>query len=331
MRQDSFEQHHEPQWQRLEEILDDLERAPRLRRLKAQEHAELPRLYTQLCNDFALARGRGYSPALVEQLHRLVLRGHCRLYQRREAWGWRLLHFVTTDFPRTLRQHLRYLWLALALFALPGVLVGVGCLHDQELIYSLLDDEEVSSVEYMYRPGNEKLGRKRGRSAETDLGMFGFYISNNIGVGFRTFAGGIFYGVGAAVFLLFNGLLIGAVAGHLTRLGYIETFWPFVSGHGAFELPAIVICGAAGLMLGHALLAPGRRRRVEALREQAQPALRLVMGAAVMLVVAASLEAFWSPSAVPSVVKYSVAAGLWSLMLAYLALAGRESGGSHQT
>ena len=119
---------------------------------------------------------------------------------------------------------------------------------------------------------------------------------------------------------------LGGVAGHLSRLGYNETFWPFVSGHGAFELTAIVICGAAGLMLGHAILAPGQRTRVMALKQQAVEALRLVMGAALMLLVAAFIEAFWSSSQLAPVVKYAVAAFLWGLVVFYLGWMGRTRG-----
>ena len=88
--------------------------------------------------------------------------------------------------------------------------------------------------------------------------------------------------------------MIGAVAGYLTQLGYSETFWSFVIGHGAFELTAIALAGAAGLKLGWALLAPGRLPRGEALRLAAIRAVRLLGGAALFLLIAAFIEAYWS-------------------------------------
>jgi uncharacterized membrane protein SpoIIM required for sporulation len=129
--------------------------------------------------------------------------------------------------------------------------------------------------------------------------------------------------------LLFNGIVLGAVAGHLTRLGFHDTFWPFVSGHGAFELTAIVICGAAGLMLGHAVLAPGQYTRTQALVRQGREAVQLVLGAAMMLLVAAFIEAFWSASLVAIELKYTIAALLWGLVILYLSTVGRTSRGSH--
>ncbi len=124
--------------------------------------------------------------------------------------------------------------------------------------------------------------------------MFGFYIMNNIGIAFQTFASGVLLGLGSLFFLLFNGLMIGSVAGHLTQIGYVQTFWPFVIGHGAFELTAITFAGAAGLKLGWALLAPGRLTRGEALRLAARRSVQLIAGVIVLLLLAAFTEACWS-------------------------------------
>ncbi len=327
MHQEAFVERYQPLWDELEGILNGLEQS-RLKRRRNESAPNLPHLYRQICNHYALAQQRRYSPTLVEQLHRLILRGHQQLYTRHGAWLWRLLMFIVADFPRTLRKNLRYFLLALALFLLPAMLVGSLCMVDEYLIYSVLDEGAVAEMESMYDPANNQIGRESGRSAESDFSMFGFYIYNNIGIGFRTFALGILAGIGTVFTLLFNGVVIGGVAGHLTRIGYGDTFWPFVSGHAALELTAIVISGAAGLMLGHALLAPGQYRRLEALKQQGHIALKLVMGAALMLLGAAFIEAFWSSSGFSSNVKYMVAAILWSLVIAYFTLAGREPHGS---
>ncbi len=172
--------------------------------------------------------------------------------------------------------------------------MALGCYQDVELIYSLTDGESVARLESMYDPTNRKPGRDAWRQSDTDFAMFGFYVMNNVGIAFRTFALGLVVGVGSLFILVFNGLMIGAAAGHLTTLGYGETFWPFVSGHAALELTAIAISGAAGLLLASALLAPGQRRRRDALRENAREAVKLVNGALIMLVLAALVEAFWS-------------------------------------
>lgn len=328
MNQEAFVSKYQPLWDELEAVLEDMELTRLRRKDRHSSTAQLPHLYRRLCNHYALARRRRYSPTLVEQLHRLVLRGHQQLYTRRGAWLWQLLTFVIADFPRTLRENLRYFLLALSLFLLPAIIIGGLCFNDEYFIYSVMGDAEVAQMEEMYDPGNSKVGRDSGRSAETDFSMFGFYIYNNIGIGFRTFAMGILAGIGTVFILLFNGVVLGAVAGHLSRIGYTDTFWPFVSGHSSLELTAIVISGAAGLMVGHALLAPGQYHRLEALKIRGRVALKLVMGAALMLLAAAFVEAFWSPSGFASEVKYSVAAILWSQVITYFIFAGRGSSGS---
>jgi uncharacterized membrane protein SpoIIM required for sporulation len=258
----------------------------------------------------------------------LVVRGHPLLYKRASAWGWRLLNFVLFGFPRAFRRHLLAFSISLIFFLLPALLMGTACYLQEDVIYSVLSPSQVGEMESAYDPQNSHLGRSEGRKSDTDLMMFGFYIYNNISIGFRTFAVGILLGVGTLFILIFNGVVIGGVAGHLTRLGYIETFWPFVSGHGALELTAIVICGGAGLLMGRAVVAPGPQGRLATLKANAQEALQLVMGAALMLVAAAFIEAFWSSSLFTAGVKYSVAALLWLVVILYFGFMGRSARGS---
>ena len=182
----------------------------------------------------------------------------------------------------------------------------------------------MQTVEFedMYNPANRIIGKAR--DAETNWYMFGFYIANNIGVSFQTFASGLLYGVGTIFFLIYNGLLFGAVAGHLTNIGYAETFFTFVVGHGSFELTAIVIAGAAGLKLGLSLLSPGNLTRLESLRRTAHVAIQLVYGVIFMLVIAAFVEAFWSSNnALLGWQKYFVGGICWAFVILYFFIAGR--------
>jgi uncharacterized membrane protein SpoIIM required for sporulation len=149
--------------------------------------------------------------------------------------------------------------------------------------------------------------------------MFGFYIKNNIGISFRTFASGLTYGIGAVFFILYNGVMMGAASGFITHQGFSETFYPFVIGHGAFELTALVLSGAAGLRLGQALISPGQFSRAYSLRCAGQETATLMIGVALMLTIAAFLEAFWSSSStLPIATKLGVGAMLWLLVLIYL-------------
>ena len=323
MKQRQFESEQTRTWQRYRELLVQLDKPARRREARASLYS-FPGLYRRICAHFALARTRRYSPGLTEELHTLVSRGHPHLYRRRPSWSRRVLDFLVADFPRSLRRHRHLFALSALLLYVPMLAMAVACYQDGELIYSLLDRENVAGLESMYDPTNRVPGRDAERQADTDFAMFGFYVMNNASVDFRAFAGGMVLGIGSLFILAFNGLLIGAAAGHLTALGYGETFWSFVSGHSALELTAVAVSGAAGLLLAAALLAPGRRRRKDALRENAGEAVILVMGALAMTVVAALIEAFWSSGTWTSpAVKYLFGGLWWLVVILYFVFAGR--------
>lgn len=326
MRQEAFEARYGPLWADLDRWLRTVStnRAaanddPRL----AETGRAFPGLYRQICHHLALARTRRYSLGLQERLNRLALEGHRHLYRERSALSGALLALAGHRFPSAFRRHWRHMLAASLLFVVSAAGMGFAVQLRADLVYSLLQPDEVSGIEAMYDPGNRVLGRER--ESDTDVAMFGYYIYNNISIGFRTFAGGLLFGVGSVFFLCFNGLFLGAVASHLTTVGFGETFWPFVAGHSALELTAIVIFGGVGLMIGFAAVAPGRKRRWHAIHDRAVEALPLVYGATAMLVGAAFIEAFWSSTAwPPASVKIAVGSTLWLLLFVYLWLCGRE-------
>lgn len=308
MRERDFEGQYAPLWNRFEQQVGDVHAR------KSTPDEQFPQRYRQLCHHLAMARQRDYSEALVSRLNRLVMAGHHLLYRREQRLGLDVIAAALAQFVMTLRLARVYLISAALLFILPGLVAGAAAYLDHSLTYSLMTPAQVADIEAMYDPDNRRLGPER--DAETDLVMFGYYIKHNISIAFQAFAGGIFLGIGSVWVLLFNGLFLGAVAGHLTQAGFSDTFYPFVIGHGAFELTAIVISGAAGMMVGYALIHPRRLRRVEALRLAAAEAVKLMYGAMFMLFVAAFLEAFWSSSTqLPVMLKLGVGASFWLLVL----------------
>jgi uncharacterized membrane protein SpoIIM required for sporulation len=202
------------------------------------------------------------------------------------------------------------------------LLALIGLLQQfPDFVHYLLAPEQIASFHQMYDPSNRRIGM---READTSVMMFGFYIWNNVRIGFQTFAGGLLAGVGSAWFLGANGVIIGAVAGYLTQAGFGETFWSFVAGHSALELTAIVLSGAAGFRLGLAVIAPGNLTRKAALVAAAKPAVRLMYGAAMMFLGAAFVEAFWSPlTEVAFDLKIGAGIVAWAVLLAYFLFAGR--------
>ncbi|WP_213875137.1 stage II sporulation protein M [Pseudomonas sp. dw_358] len=321
MKQSQFEQLHRPRWQQFEHLLERLES----RRASAEESEDFCRRYRHLCSQLALAGERGYSHHLIDTLQHLAMRGHQQLYRHHSRVLASVLAFVLVQFPGQVREQWRWVAGAALVFVLSLMLTLGLVYHFPDLIYAIISPREVLEMEAMYDPGATRFGPAAQRLSSTGLMMFGYYVMHNIGIAFQIFAGGLLLGLGSLYLLVSNGLSIGAVAGHLGQIGFNQTFWPFVIGHGAFELTGLVLAGAAGLRLGGALLAPGPLARSEALRHSARKAMQLVYGAVVLLLIAAFIEAYWSSiTTLPASVKYAVGAGLWLLVLSYLSLAGRR-------
>jgi uncharacterized membrane protein SpoIIM required for sporulation len=310
-----FEDRYGPEWERFARLLGGLE----ARRGAKPAATELPALYRRLCHHLALVRERRYGVDLEQHLNRLALRGHRQLY-RGEGTSWRrIVDFLAGELPARIRGEGRFVLVATLLFVVPAAATGTAVSVAPELVYSVVDPELVQGLEEMYRPDGEIV-----RESDSDLMMFGYYVYNNVGIAFRTFAGGVLFGLGSVFFLVYNGLFFGAVAAYVEQAGLGGTFWPFVVGHAAFELPAIVFAGAAGLRLGLAVTAPGRLSRGRALLAAAAHVLPLVWGIAFLLVVAAFVEAFWSSTtSLPDAVRFAVGAVLWLAFFAYLAFGGR--------
>lgn len=315
MSREVFEQRYAREWGRLAAAL-----AAARARGSADLGTELPELHRRVGHHLALARERGYGTDLEDRLNRLALEAHERLYARRRGGVARLASLFFHEFPRRVRAEAALVLLASALLIVPAIGMFVATLVDRGVAETVLPAATADAIAENYAPE-----RQKPREAEIDVVMFAFYVRNNVGIALRTYGSGILFGVGAVFVLVYNGLFLGAFAGEIGHLGYGATFTPFVIGHGAFELTAIALAGAAGLRLGGSLLVPGARTRAGALRVAARESLGLVSGAAVYLVVAAFLEAFWSSSQALSPAT-KVAAGLvfWALVLAHLLLGGRR-------
>ncbi len=271
------------------------------------------------------ARSLGCSPDVVAHLDGLASRTHNALYAPRPyrldaAW-----HLLSRGFPRTLRKNWRFLVVATFLFAFPFVVGIAGSLTSAEFARGVLPTSMLEQMAENYAEGFES-----GRGGGQDSAMAGFYVYNNVGIAFRCFATGILFGAGSVFFLVYNGLIIGTVFGYVMTQGGGTNILTFTSGHAPFELTAIVISGAAGMQMGYALVDTGGRTRLGSLRSQSKELVDLVVGTAVMLVIAAAIEGFWSPSSVSPEVKWAFAGCSWLAVFAYFILAGRWSSDSER-
>lgn len=317
MKQQVFEQKWQAFWNSFSENLNSFD--------NKKTHFswdDFPADYRRICQHLSLARTRCYSLALTEKLQKLVFNGHKLLYSNQKTPWLRVVSFFFIDFPVTVRQHKLAFFVSLLAFLLPAVVIGIMCYFDSTFLYNIMPTSNVLQMEQMYSEGLDSYGKIR--ESDTDWMMFGHYIQNNISISFQIFAGGLLAGIGTLFSLFYNGVVIGGVSGHLTQFGVGEAFWSFVSGHGSFELTAIVIAGQAGLILGAVLINPGNASRRERLVQQGRKAAIIIGGTTIMLIVAAFIEAFWSSSThIEPAIKYSVGAVLWTAVISFFIFAGR--------
>lgn len=294
-------------WRRLEELVDVASRN-RLSTLSRAEVREFARLYRRTAADLAIAREEVADPLLVNYLNALVGRAHGAIY-RNEGSGFRAFwEGVRYGFPAVFRETFRYTAFAFIL--------SIGCAILGGLV-TTIDERFADTVAGGLR---EKISRHEdwtlsinGKNQIASVAI----QQNNIRVAILAFAGGIFLGLGTLVVLAQNGFMLGAVVALALRYDF-SAILIFMAGHGVLELSAIFISGGAGFLLGKALLAPGDLKRSDALVANGRKALVLVLGCAVMLVVAGIIEGFVSPALIDYRWKLAVSLTTAVVMTAYL-------------
>jgi uncharacterized membrane protein SpoIIM required for sporulation len=313
MKQHTFEEKRESRWLELEGLFNEK---------KNRYDKHFPSLYRSVCRDLAISRSRHYSATLVQRLEDLVEKGHQHFYGRKGRQTFNLIRYFTYEFPALIRKEWRLVLLSHGIFYIPFFLMLVIIQFYPHIAYMVIPEGSIIQMEEIYNPASGHFDEQR--SAADDVQMLGHYIYNNIGIDFKCFAGGLLAGIGSIFFIFYNGLIIGAVGGHITALGFSDTFWPFVAGHSALELTAAVFSGACGMKMGFALIGPGRLSRLAALKKASRSAVKMLYGTAFMTFVAAFIEAFWSSNvSIPDNIKYIFGATFWVLVLLYFLFAGR--------
>ncbi len=320
MAQDRFIDKHKNAWQRLEELLALLDHSS-LRRLHREEVRELGRIYRRTASDLAIARAESRDPRLINYLNSLVIRAHGRIYQADGQSAGRLRRFFVEQFPQTFRRTWRYTAVSFGVFALFALIGFFGSYYDPEF-------SELVGVPPAFRELyiETKTHWWEGLNDANQEGASRI-LTNNIQVTIYTFAFGAMFGVGTLFFLAYNGANIASVVALTYRAGFGNDLLTFVAAHGVIELSCIFIAGGAGLLIGSALLMPGDLTRADALKSRGMDAVRLMMGIAVLLVLAGIIEGFISPAPINPKIKYSIAAITGVAMYSYLLMAGRNDRG----
>jgi uncharacterized membrane protein SpoIIM required for sporulation len=317
MAHDRFIEKHKSSWERLEELMRLLDNSS-LRRLHREEVRELGRNYRRTSSDLAVARAESRDPRLINYLNSLVIRAHGRIYQADPQGSSRVRQFFARDLPQTFRRTWAYTTVSFAVFALSCVVGFVGTKYDPEF-------SELMGVPPAFRELyiENKVHWWEDLNDANQVGASKI-MTGNVRVTITTFAYGALFGVGTLYVLAFNGAVNASVLALTYRAGYGNDLVTFMIGHGVIELSCIFIAGGAGLLIGSALLMPGNLSRADALKSRGKDAVILMMGVAVLLVVAGTIEGFISPAPISPKIKFGIGALTGLALYSYLLLAGRD-------
>jgi uncharacterized membrane protein SpoIIM required for sporulation len=320
MRERAFIARRQDGWEQLEALLRAADRGG-LSRLSPDQLQELALRYRSATTDLAAAQSRDYSPEVRAYLNRLTARAHAYVYVGGARNGWsRLSEFFGGTFPREFRSSGRTIAACTTLFAL-AALVAYWQVEQRPLsVYALLPASLVPVVQKSLHNSNFAFDRSFAPAVASQI------ITNNVKVAMIEFAGGITLGVLTIWSLLQNGLMVGALGALYGAKGFGPDFWATIAPHGVIELTSIQIAAGAGILVAQAIIAPGRLRRIDALKANGRRAGVLMMGVAGLLAVAGTIEGFVTPQRTSLVFRFGFGILTAVVLAAYLALAGRKRG-----
>jgi uncharacterized membrane protein SpoIIM required for sporulation len=303
----------EQSWKQLDILLKQAEKQG-LKSLSADEIQALASLYRSASADLARAQTQQAGQLTTQKLQTLVSRGYAQIYQGSRQQEWRAIgQFYRWGFPAAVQQSRGYIALAVALFIGAALVSWWFSWRDPAfLTLAGVPESIISQV-------RDRQELWTGSILGVEPFASSYIMINNIRVAFEAVAGGITAGLRTVYILLLNGVLLGAIGALVEQNNLALPFWAFVFPHGALELPAIFLAAAAGFLIARSFLFPGSYRRVDALKLYGQQAAQLVFGIVPLLIIAGTIEGFFSPSpAVPDLVKYLVGIGLFMGLIYYL-------------
>jgi len=328
----NFIERERPHWQELEkELLRIREGLADLGDLRYSRH--VLSLFQRASSDLARIQGYSAEPELKGYLEHLVGMGYSEIHSAtHHASRFRPWHWLVHLFPQTFRRQVWGFYISTALtiagMALGALLVSMD-VESREAIYPFPHLVEMSPSE---RVAKEEQPDERDKMAGGKATFSAQLMQNNISVSFRALALGMTWGLGTVLILFYNGIILGAVALDYIADGQIIFLLGWLLPHGSFEIPAILIAGQAGLVLGRALIGWGTEDGLRTrLRKITPDMATLAGGTAVLLVWAGLVEAFFSQYHAP-VLPYSVKIAFGSVELialfAFLIFCGRNKEGA---
>jgi uncharacterized membrane protein SpoIIM required for sporulation len=275
MREAQFHKQNKDRWTTYENV-------------QAQDPDELAERFIQLTDDLSYARTFYPNSKTVAYLNGLAGRIHLAIYKNRKEKSNRILQFWKIELPLVMARHQQALLYAFVVFMF-SVLIGILSAHfDDQFVRLILGDNYVNMTNE-----NIEKGDPFGVYKQADpLVMFLGIAFNNIFVSFRVFVMGLLLGIGTIQGLLYNGIMLGSFEYYFFArgLGWDSVLVVFI--HGTLEISAIVIAGAAGLILGGSVLFPGTYTRWQSVMKGTKDGLKIIIGLLPVFLLAAFFEGF---------------------------------------
>lgn len=308
MEMNLFIKKHRDEWKQLEQSLQEVSK--KRRKLTSREMEQFLSSYQKVSHH--LAYSQTYYPAeeITEYLNLLVGKAHNILYRDQVTSFYQIKRFFGETFIRLLIEQWRFVLLSFGLFLI-GAIGGFLSVMDNPLnLYTILPAEMANSID------PNELGKNL-KSIDSPL-VSTQIMTNNIQVALLAFAGGITLGIGTGYLLIYNGLLIGALAAVFWQHDKFYDFWAFIVPHGIIELTAIFIAGGSGLLMGYKVLVPGIYSRFMQLKRQALRSVQLLLGTLPLFVIAGIIEGYITPAPISLEEKYGVAAVTLLALIHYI-------------
>ena len=249
---------------------------------------ELASLYIHLVNDLSYAQTYYPKSKIILYLNNLAAKAFQKIYKTKREDTNRFIHFWKTEVPLVVYQYRRYVLYAFLLF---GLFVSIGIIsaaHDDTFVRLILGDHYVNMSLENIKQGDPVAVYKSGSNWGSFIGI----TLNNLYVGIKSFIFGVFGGIGTGLVLLFNGIMLGSFQYFFYEQG---VFWESVRGiwiHGSMEIFAIVIEGAAGLILGASILFPKTFSRITSFKTGVKDGVKILISTFPFTFAAGFLEGF---------------------------------------
>jgi uncharacterized membrane protein SpoIIM required for sporulation len=313
---EAFIRGRQPEWDELDQLARQSRGRPE--RLGPEGVRRLGALYRGAVAD--LARGRRAFPSdpSLRSLEQVVGRARATLYGTARSRG-SALAYLAGGYWAAVRQRRRPVALAWALMLVSAALATVWSVHDPAAAAGVVP----ASLSGGGPSPHQAIGLGASQSAVLAVSIF----TNNIGVTFLAFAAGIVLGILPGFVVLYNGLILGAVAGIASSGGHAADVIELVAPHGVLELSCIAVCAAAGMRMGWSIVVPGPLTRGAALAAEAPRAVLIVLCTMPFLVVAGLVEGFVTPHHLPLVPALAIGFGLAGPYWLAVARLGRHAPG----